>query len=101
MRRASRSAVVAVGTVGFVFFGGASVMTSPNGGAAGGGVSRATEVALAETGGGRVTETETGDDGSFYEVEVILDDGRCVDVQIDESFTVVSARPDPSTSDDD
>ena len=55
---------------------------------------RATEAALAHTGGGRVTETEAGDDESFYEVEVTLDDGSEVDVQLDESFCVVGSTPD-------
>jgi hypothetical protein len=98
--RVIQVAVVGAGTVVFMFFGGASVVTAPSDGSADSGVFRATEVALAETGGGRVTETETGDDGRFYEVEVTLDDGRCVDVQVDESFTVVGAWADTSTPDD-
>ncbi|HEY3486209.1 MAG TPA: PepSY domain-containing protein [Ilumatobacteraceae bacterium] len=55
---------------------------------------RASEAALAHTGGGRVTDTEAGDDESFYEVEVTLDDGSEVDVQLDESFNVVGSTPD-------
>ena len=50
---------------------------------------QATAAALAATGGGRVTGTEVGDEESYYEVEVTLDDGRKVDVQLDRSFTVV------------
>jgi uncharacterized membrane protein YkoI len=50
---------------------------------------RARAAALAETGGGRVTETEVGDEDSEYEVEVTLDDGRQVDVQLDAGFRVV------------
>jgi hypothetical protein len=100
MRLASQTAVVAVGTVAFMFFGGASVTIAQRGGDADDGVFRATEVALAETGGGRVTETEASDNDSFYEVEVTLDDGRCVDVHVDESFRVVSVWTDISTSDD-
>jgi uncharacterized membrane protein YkoI len=50
---------------------------------------RASQVALAFVGEGRVTETEVGDEESYYEVEVTLDDGRQVDVQLDESFKVV------------
>ena len=41
------------------------------------------------TGGGRVTDRAPGDRQRTYEIEVILDDGRHVDVQLDESFTVV------------
>ncbi len=55
----------------------------------GGDLARATEVALDHLGEGRVTATEVGDEESFYEVEVSLDDGRQVDVQLDESFEVV------------
>jgi uncharacterized membrane protein YkoI len=55
---------------------------------------RATEVALAETGGGRVTETEVGDEESRYEVEVTLDDGSQVDVQLDDEFRVVGSTTD-------
>jgi uncharacterized membrane protein YkoI len=50
---------------------------------------RASQVALAFLGEGRVTETEVGDEESYYEVEITLDDGRQVDVQLDESFHVV------------
>lgn len=55
---------------------------------------RATEAALAETGGGRVTDTEVGDEESRYEVEVTLEDGTQVDVQLDRDFQVVGAEPD-------
>ncbi len=50
---------------------------------------RASAAALEFTGEGRVTDTEVGDEESYYEVEVTLDDGTEVDVQLDESFTVV------------
>ena len=55
---------------------------------------QASRAALAHTGGGRVTETEVGDEDSYYEVEVTLDDGSQVDVQLDESFHVVGAAAD-------
>lgn len=55
---------------------------------------RATAAALAHTGGGRVTGTEVGDEQSYYEVEVTLVDGRQVDVQLDENFTVVGTDGD-------
>ena len=50
---------------------------------------RASAVALEFTGEGRVTATEIEDEESYYEVEVRLDDGREVDVQLDEAFNVV------------
>lgn len=49
----------------------------------------ASAAALEHTGGGTVTGTEVGDEDSFYEVEVTMDDGRQIDVQLDESFNVV------------
>lgn len=53
---------------------------------------RAEKAALDETGGGTVTETEVGDEESLYEVEVTLDDGTEVDVQLDEDFKVVGTE---------
>jgi uncharacterized membrane protein YkoI len=55
---------------------------------------RAVAAALAATGGGTVLETEAGDDGAAYGVEVRLDDGRQVEVNLDESFRVVNQEPD-------
>jgi uncharacterized membrane protein YkoI len=54
----------------------------------------ATAAALEHTGGGSVTGTEVGDEESYYEVEVTLDGGRQVDVQLDKSFNVVSSEGD-------
>jgi uncharacterized membrane protein YkoI len=50
---------------------------------------RASQAALDWLGEGRVTDTEVGDEESYYEVEVRLDDGREVDVQLDGTFNVV------------
>jgi uncharacterized membrane protein YkoI len=55
---------------------------------------KASEAALAETGGGTVTDTEVDDEESKYEVEVTLPDGSQVDVQLDESFHVVGSETD-------
>ena len=55
---------------------------------------RARAAALAHTGGGEVTGTEAGDEESLYEVEVTLDDGSQVDVQLDEGFEVVGSERD-------
>lgn len=62
---------------------------------------RASEAALAHTGEGRVTETEVDDEESYYEVEVTLDDGSQVDVQLDENFNVVGDEADQDDDDDD
>ena len=61
---------------------------------------RAEAAALAHTGGGTVTETEAGDEESAYEVEVTLDDGTQVDVQLDENFDVVGSEGDGRDEED-
>jgi uncharacterized membrane protein YkoI len=55
---------------------------------------RATAAALAHTGGGTVTETEVGDDGAAYGVEVRLPDGRQVEVNLDANFKVIGQEAD-------
>lgn len=50
---------------------------------------RASRVALEAVGGGVVTGSEIADEESFYEIEVTLEDGTQVDVQLDEAFRVV------------
>lgn len=61
---------------------------------------RAVAAALEETGGGTVTETEAGDDGAAYGVEVRLDDGRQVEVELDEDFGVIGREADDDGADD-
>jgi uncharacterized membrane protein YkoI len=55
---------------------------------------RAVNAALAATRGGEVLETEAGDDGAAYGVEVRLPDGRQVEVNLDQSFKVIGQEPD-------
>jgi uncharacterized membrane protein YkoI len=62
---------------------------------------KASAAALAYTGGGQVTETEVGDEDSKYEVEVTLDDGSQVDVQLDANFHVANSEGDDDTGSDD
>jgi uncharacterized membrane protein YkoI len=57
-------------------------------------LSHASRVALAETGGGKVTATEINDEEGYYEVEVKLDDGSSVDVHLDKSFNVLDSKAD-------
>jgi uncharacterized membrane protein YkoI len=57
-------------------------------------LAQATAAALAHTGEGHVTETEIADEDSYYEVEVTLDDGSQVDVQLDRHFQVVGSATD-------
>jgi len=60
---------------------------------------KASEAALAETGGGTVTDTEVDDEESKYEVEVTLDDGTQVDVQLDENYDVVGTESESGEDD--
>lgn len=62
---------------------------------------RATEAALDHVGEGTVTETELGDDGASYEVEVRRDDGTQVEVELDENFDVIGSEPDDEDAGDD
>jgi uncharacterized membrane protein YkoI len=52
---------------------------------------RASEAALAETGGGTVVDSEVEDEENGYEVEVNVDGGRQIEVQLDADFNVVSS----------
>jgi hypothetical protein len=54
----------------------------------------ARRAALAHTGGGAVIETEIGDDGSAYGVEVRRDDGSVVEVALDADFRVIGDEAD-------
>ena len=63
-------------------------------------LSTASAAALEETGEGRVTDTEVGDEESYYEVEVTLEDGSQVDVQLDDGFNVVGSSADDEREDE-
>jgi hypothetical protein len=62
-------------------------------------LTKASQAALAFTGGGTVTATEVGDEESYYEVEVTKADGSQVDVQLDENFVVVTSKTEPPGAD--
>jgi len=49
---------------------------------------------------GRVLGTEVDDEESYYEVEVTLDNGNQVDVQLDRGFNVVGSEGDDDSSED-
>jgi hypothetical protein len=44
--------------------------------------------------GGVVIDSEVGDDGAAYSVEIRLDDGRIVEVNLDARFQVTGAQQD-------
>lgn len=54
----------------------------------------AVAAALEATGGGEVLETEVGDEGSAYGVEIRLEDGSQVEVNLDSSFRVINQEAD-------
>ena len=61
----------------------------------------ASAAALAHTGQGRVSGTEVGDEDSYYEIEVTLDDGSQIDVQLDKAFVVVKTMADTDVASSD
>lgn len=93
-------AVAAVATTGIAVAGGVGGSDANEVAITGTALEQASAAALAHTGGGRVTDTEVGDEESLYEVEVTLDGGRQVDVQLDESFKVVGSASDSATDND-
>jgi uncharacterized membrane protein YkoI len=105
--RGRTKALIAGGTAAAAIIGGATWAVA--GGAdddatdkpiSGDALEKASDAALEHTGEGRVTETEVGDEESLYEVEVTLDDGTQVDVQLDEEFNVVGDEADDDRSED-
>jgi uncharacterized membrane protein YkoI len=95
---------IAALAVGGVAIAGAAGGDDDDGGEraiSGAALDRASAAALDHTGGGKVTETETGDEESFYEVEVTRADGSQVDVQLDRDFEVVGSEGDDDRGEDD
>jgi uncharacterized membrane protein YkoI len=88
------AAVAGVAGVAAASGGSGDAVEGPDSAISGDALQKAGAAALAETGGGRVTGTEVEDEDSYYEVEVTLEDGRQVDVQLDESFAVVGTDED-------
>jgi uncharacterized membrane protein YkoI len=86
--------------------GGAGVAAATGGGddsekaITGSALDQASAAALEATGGGQVTDTEVGDEESYYEVEVTRDDGSQTDVQLDRQFNVVGQSADEESGSD-
>jgi len=85
------------GAAGIAAAGGSDDNEAPIAGSA---LEQASAAALAETGEGSVTETEVGDEESYYEVEVSLPSGDQVDVQLDRDFNVVGSETDGPNEDE-
>lgn len=60
----------------------------------------AVEAALERAGSGSVVETEIGDDGAAYAVELRLGDGTQVEVRLDERFHVIGMESDDDPTDE-
>ena len=105
MKRHTKILVVA-GTALALGAGGAGVAAATGGGddsekaITGSALDRASAAALQATGGGQVTDTEIGDEESYYEVEVTRDDGSQTDVQLDRQFNVVGQSADEESPND-
>jgi uncharacterized membrane protein YkoI len=107
MNRMGRKTAIAAGTlvVAAAVTGGVAIASGGDDDATetpitGSALDKAEAAALAHTGEGNVTATEVGDEESYYEVEVTLDDGSQVDVQLDRSFDVVGSEGDGENNDD-
>jgi uncharacterized membrane protein YkoI len=94
------AAIVAAGAGVAVAGGNTDATEGPDVAITGDALQKASDAALAETGGGRVTGTEVGDEESYYEVEVTRADGSQTDVQLDENFAVVGSKTDSESSDE-
>ena len=99
-----RTTIIALTTAGALAAGGTAIAAASGDDDAtdkpisGGALEKAKAAALADT-PGKVTETETGDEESYYEVEVTRPDGSQVDVQLDRDFNVVSSKTDSENDD--
>ena len=100
-----KGALIALAAVAVLAVGGAAIAGAAGGDddgsdtpIAGKDLDRASAAALAETGGGKVTETEVGDEEGAYEVEVTRADGSQVDVHLDEDFNVLGSAGDDDGS---
>ena len=109
MKDKLKGVVIALAAVAVLAAGGAAIAGAAGGrdddatdkAISGRALDRATAAALRQAGGGRVTETEVGDEEGAYEVEVTLADGRQVDVQLDEGFNVISEAGDDDSGEED
>jgi hypothetical protein len=103
----NRRTKIAIGTVGAAVVVGLGAGTATATGVldddvplTGADLERASEAALAETGGGKVVDSEANEE-SAYEIEVNLDDGRQIEVHLDENFAVVDASENEEGDDGD
>jgi len=95
-----RTKWIAGGALALVVIGGGTGVAIATGAAdndeplTGSTLDQARAAALEYTGGGTVIESEAGDDGAAYGVEIRLEDGRVVEVSLDANFNVVGDEAD-------
>ncbi len=100
-----RKRVIVGGAIALTVIGGGTGIAIANGlgddgPLTGSTLEQATRAALEHTGGGTVIETESGDGGAAFGVEVRLDDGRVVEVELDENFDVIGQEKDEDGAND-
>jgi uncharacterized membrane protein YkoI len=90
--------ILVFGVAGVLTAGGtAYAFATSDDGVQGDDAQRATDAAIDAAGGGSITELEADDGG--YDVEVVTDDGRKVDVVLGSDFQVLHTDPDDDTDD--
>src|SRR5829696_5328004 len=94
MKREIKGATLALGVVAALAgaTGGAGDDDASDRPITGAALERVSAAALAETGGGKVTGTEAGDEEGAYEVEVTRADGSQVDVHLDADANVLGTE---------
>jgi hypothetical protein len=103
MKKRTKAVIVGASALALAA-GGAGVASATGGGdnshpITGKALEDASAAALKATGGGSVTETEIGDEESYYQVEVTKADGSQVDVQLDRGFNTVGQSADGESQD--
>ena len=108
MKDKIKGALIAIAAVAALAVGGTAIAGAAGGdddgsdrAISGQALDKASAAALEETGGGKVTETEVGDEEGAYEVEVTRPDGSQVDVHLDRGFNVLSSAGDDDRSGED
>jgi uncharacterized membrane protein YkoI len=105
MQMKKRTKVLIVGVAVLAFAAGGAGIAAATGGddshpITGKALDKASAAALQATGGGTVTETEVGDEESYYQVEVSQADGSQEDVQLNRDFKVVGQSADEESPTD-
>ncbi len=97
-----RTRWIAGGAVALALVGGGAGFAAASSGddepLAGPALEQASAAALEHTGGGTVVDSEIGDDGAAYSVEVRRADGSVVEVSLDARFRVIGEEADDAPS---